>query len=565
MQNIYLPVRKVLYFLDILVVITFTSATSIAQPGISYNAVINGLSSPVDVVNAGDNSNRVFVVQQGGTIRVYDQSFVYLGDFLTVSGISAGGERGLLSLAFHPDFKNNGFFFVYYTNTAGDIEIARYHVNAGTPNSADASSKSVVITIAHPGQSNHNGGKLNFGADGYLYFGTGDGGGGGDVPNNAQNGNSLLGKMIRIAVNTSATAPFYSIPPDNPYVGDPNVLDEVYDIGLRNPFRWSFDRLTHDMWIGDVGQDAVEEIDFRSAATTGGVNYGWRCYEGNQSYNGSGCGPVTNYVFPVFQYLHSGTAAVTGGMVYRGSSYSNMSGYYFANDVYTGVLYLLHPDGSGGWISNTQTGLPGAVVGYGEMENGEMLAVSLNGSIYQVQSTALVPLKLVDWTGQWNNNAVVLQWRTAFEQNLQQFDIESGTDGSHFATIGSVPAVNNANGHSYQFNHTPVVSFPVYYRLHMIDVNGHAEYSTIITVYKTNTSPNSIYPTVIHNGVLQVNLSAPFQRLDVFNTVGSLVFSYNLAGQSGWQSIALPSQLRGTYLVQLISGNRKSVQKIIVE
>ena len=267
-----------------------------SQPPLTFTPVISsGLSSPVDLVNAGDGSNRVFVVQQGGTIRVYDQQFAYTGNFLTVAGISSGGERGLLSLAFSPSYSSNGFFYVYYTNANGDVEIARYHISAD-PNVADPASKVILITIPHPVNSNHNGGKLNFGNDGYLYFATGDGGSGGDPPNNAQNGNVLLGKMLRIAVNNSLTAPFYTIPADNPFVNDPNVKDEIWAMGLRNPFRWSFDRQTHDIWIGDVGQDAWEEIDYRAAGSTGGVNYGWRCYEGNAAYNTAGCGSSATYV-----------------------------------------------------------------------------------------------------------------------------------------------------------------------------------------------------------------------------------------------------------------------------
>jgi glucose/arabinose dehydrogenase len=223
-----------------------------AQPALSLTPVITtGLSSPIQFVHAGDGSNRIFIVQQGATIKVYDASFNYLSDFLTVSNVTVGGERGLLSMAFHPAYASNGFSYVYYTNTAGDLELARYHVSSDA-NVADAASKVVLITIPHPTNSNHNGGELHFGADGYLYLSTGDGGGGGDVPNNAQNTAVLLGKMLRFNVNTSNVSPYYTIPAGNPFG------NEIYDLGLRNPFRWSFDRLTKDMWIGDVGQDSFE-------------------------------------------------------------------------------------------------------------------------------------------------------------------------------------------------------------------------------------------------------------------------------------------------------------------
>ncbi|MBI1782752.1 MAG: PQQ-dependent sugar dehydrogenase [Sphingobacteriales bacterium] len=357
-----------------------------SQPTISFTPIITGLSSPVDIVNAGDGSNRIFVVEQGGTIKVFSSSYTLLGTFLTVTGITTGGERGLLSLAFHPDYETNGFFWVYYTNVNGDVEVSRYKVSTGNANVADAASKQVLITITHPTYANHNGGKLNFGKDGYLYFGTGDGGSGGDPNNNAQNGNSLLGKMLRINVSTSATASFYTIPPDNPFVNDANVLDEIWALGLRNPFRWSFDRSNGDMWIGDVGQDTREEIDYRSAANSAGTNYGWRCYEGNNAYNTTGCAAASNYVFPVYDYVNpsSGSASVIGGFVYRGTTYPDMQGYYYASDVYSGNLYKINISN---FTTTVQSGVPTLIAGYGETENAELLCVSLNGSAYSVQST----------------------------------------------------------------------------------------------------------------------------------------------------------------------------------
>lgn len=357
--------------------------SAISQPVISYSPVISGLSQPVDIVNAGDGSNRIFIVEQGGAIKVYNSSYTLLGTFLTVTGILTGGEQGLLSLAFHPNYEINGFFWVYYTNSAGDLEVSRFKVSSGNANQADASSKQVVITIPHPGQSNHNGAKLNFGNDGFLYFATGDGGGGGDQNNNAQNGNSLLGKMIRINVSTGTTAPFFTVPADNPFVSNQNVLDEIWALGLRNPFRWSFDRSNGDMWIGDVGQDQREEINYRAAGTTGGVNYGWRCYEGNLAYNTNGCLAASNYIFPVYDYPNPnpGSSSVTGGHVYRGVTYPTMQGYYYAADVYSGNLYKINISN---FSTSIQNGLSTLIVGFGESENGELLAVSLNGTAYSL-------------------------------------------------------------------------------------------------------------------------------------------------------------------------------------
>jgi glucose/arabinose dehydrogenase len=350
-------------------------------PQISLTSVItSGLSAPMQFVHAGDGSKRIFIVQKAGSIRVYDSTFNFLSVFGTVSNVSTNGERGLLSMAFHPNYATNGFVYVYYTNTAGNLELARYHVNSGSPNTLDAASKVIVLTIPHPTNSNHNGGELHFGIDGYLYLSTGDGGGAGDVPNNAQNTAVLLGKILRLAVNTSATAPYYSVPAGNPF------SNEVYAYGLRNPYRWSFDKATQDMWIGDVGQDSWEEINFRAAAATSGANYGWRCYEGNATYNSSGC-TGTNYIFPVHAYATQNPAAsITGGVVYRGSTYPALQGCYLSADFYSGVFYKIVPNGSG-WDITTQTLSPTGIVDFGETESGEVYVVSNTGnSVYRVTS-----------------------------------------------------------------------------------------------------------------------------------------------------------------------------------
>jgi glucose/arabinose dehydrogenase len=358
---------------------TKAKAAAVA-PQISLTSVIStGLSAPMQFVHAGDGSKRVFIPQKGGAIRVYDSAFNFISVFGTVTGITTNGERGLLSLVFHPDYATNGFVYVYYTNASGNLELARYHVNSSTPNAWDASSKVIVLTIPHPTNSNHNGGELHFGTDGYLYLSTGDGGGAGDVPNNAQNTSVLLGKVLRLNVNTSASAPYYSIPPGNPF------SNEVYAYGLRNPYRWSFDKATQDMWIGDVGQDSWEEINFRAAAATSGANYGWRCYEGNNAFNTSGC-TGSNYIFPVHAYATQNPAAsITGGVVYRGTTYPSLQGVYLSADFYSGIFYKIVPNGSGGWDITTQTLSPTGIVDFGETESGEVYVVSHTGnSVYRV-------------------------------------------------------------------------------------------------------------------------------------------------------------------------------------
>lgn len=372
--------------------------TNAQAPTISFDTVITGLAAPIQVVNAGDSSGRIFIVQKGGTVRVYNKDYSFRRNFLVVTGISTGGEQGLLSIAFHPDYRNNGFLYAFYVTTGGNLELARYRVSANA-DSADVASRVTLITIPHPTNANHNGGELHFGPEGYLYLSTGDGGGGGDVPNNAQTTSILLGKMLRFAVDTTSTPPYYSVPADNPFG------NEVFAYGLRNPFRWSFDRLNYDMWIGDVGQDAFEEIDHRRYDSTNGVNYGWRCYEGNNTYNTMGCGPITNYVFPIYTYpLPAATSgSITGGAVYRGELYPNLYGYYMATDYTSGRFYKIKYDSvAHTYDSSTQAGLTSGIVDFGETEEGELFAANINnGRVLRIVSNGPANYTFAG-NGNWN-------------------------------------------------------------------------------------------------------------------------------------------------------------------
>jgi len=359
-----------------------------AQPNLSLTLVISGLSQPMQLVHPGDGTNRIFIVLKSGTILVYNRAYQLQGTFLAItSGITTSGEQGLLSLAFHPDYRNNGLFYVYYSNGIGDLELARYHVS-NDPNVADDQSKVILKTISHQAAANHNGGELHFGKDGYLYLSTGDGGGAGDPPNNAQTTSILLGKILRFAVNTSNVAPYYTIPAGNPFG------TEVLAYGLRNPFRWSFDRVTYDMWIGDVGQDSWEEINYRHRDSLAGVNYGWRCYEGNVPQDLSvGCtGPATDYVWPIHTYPTPSPGAVTGGTVYRGNTYIAFRGYYVGADFYSGTWYKIKYDSiSHTATTTTQVISPTGLSDFGETEDGELFAVSLtSGAVYRIKSDGAI-------------------------------------------------------------------------------------------------------------------------------------------------------------------------------
>ncbi len=339
-----------------------------------------GLSAPVAIVDPGDGSGRLFIVEQPGTIRIWQNGALLPTAFLTIPAatISCCDERGLLGLAFHPDFENNGYFFVNYTERdppscspspgpgcALNTVIARFTVQSivdpvnGSPNFADYATEVRLLRFNQP-FSNHNGGDLHFGSDGYLYISTGDGGSGGDPNNYGQNISSLLGKILRIDVDATPPAGHglcgiqpqaYAAAPGNPYLGGQVAgCDEVWHIGLRNPFRFSFDRSNADIFIGDVGQGSREEIDFRASGAAGIANWGWRCYEGNSDHNLAGCGPIGNYLFPIHDYGHTaGRCSVAGGYRYRGNVYGNLAGVYLFGDYCTGEIWSLTQGGGGVW------------------------------------------------------------------------------------------------------------------------------------------------------------------------------------------------------------------------
>ena len=351
---------------------------------IAISTFATGFSSAVEIANAGDS--RLFVVQQGGAIRIVNTSGVInTTNFLTLPNtlVLSGGERGLLGLAFHPNYATNGYFYVNYTRqTDGATVIARYSVSASNPDIADPTSALVLLTIPQP-FSNHNGGTLRFGPDGYLYIGMGDGGDGGDPGNRAQNINENLGKMLRLDVD--AAAPY--IPAGNPYVGVAGN-DEIWAIGVRNPWKWSFDKLTGDLWIADVGQNAVEEINHVTGNGGPGLNYGWKCYEGNSVYT-TGCAvPTTTYTFPVATYPHSGTnsgCSITGGYVYRGSMYPALTGKFFFSDYCNGGVNTVNTNGTVTY--NSFAGITG-IMTYGQDVNGE-LYFARSTTVYKIYDSAL--------------------------------------------------------------------------------------------------------------------------------------------------------------------------------
>ncbi|HEX9924260.1 MAG TPA: PQQ-dependent sugar dehydrogenase [Anaerolineae bacterium] len=376
-----------------------TANGAIDWPDIELVEIETGFDFPVHITHAGDGSDRIFVVEQDGVIRIIKNGTLLGTPFLNISGRvqfngTSNDEQGLLSVAFPPDYANKNYFYVYYTNNSGDNVVTRFFVDdpVNTPDVADPNSEQPVLYLNHPSNSNHNGGQLAFGPnDGYLYLAPGDGGSSNDPPNNAQTTSTLLGKVLRLDVETGAPTATYTIPASNPFT-QTAALDEIWALGLRNPWRFSFDRQTGDLYIGDVGQGAREEIDFQPAASVGTENYGWKILEGTICRPPtSGCTPPANYVPPIADYPRSSPdCSVTGGYVYRGQLYYRMQGVYFYSDFCSGRIRALKYDGSA-WQGLLLLDTPYSVSTFGEDEAGNLYlahrAGGPNGTIYQIVDT----------------------------------------------------------------------------------------------------------------------------------------------------------------------------------
>lgn len=379
------------------------ASVAVAQSpvAIELEPYATGLGDVVDIANAGDD--RLFAVIRQGTIRLIDASgTVQPTPFLTIDSVDhEASEQGFLGLAFDPNYAENGFFYVNYIHGTGDgdTRISRFSVMQGDPDHADPTSEQVLYTFPQPAW-NHNGGDLDFGPDGYLYFPLGDGGGGGS--NNAQDLSDPLGDVIRIDVSDPDTT--YTIPPSNPWVGaGPDTLPEIWASGLRNPFRFGFDAFTGDLWIGDVGAGTYEEVDFWPAGDNSGPNFGWPCYEGNTAYSSSGCQPQSAYEFPLSVHTHTGQSwcSVIGGRVYRGDLYPRLYGRYFYTDHCGGQFYSLHPDGVGGWVREQVNAT--ATYGYTCIVENNALELFVGnrstGIIYRMADTCPMPLPVVTEEG----------------------------------------------------------------------------------------------------------------------------------------------------------------------
>lgn len=374
----------------------------LAQPQLEFSNLGRKFNQPVDIVNANDGKGRLFVAQKTGLLRVYypEGDSVQTTNFLNFTQrVLTNSERGLLGVAFHPNFPDSAYCYINYISNgqgpanSGQTVVSRFEVIEGDQIIADAASEKVILAFNQP-FANHNGGDLAFGPDGYLYIPTGDGGSGGDPNDAGQDPQSLLGKLLRIDVDKPTPGgPNYGIPADNPFMGSTRVRDEIWALGLRNPWRVSFDRETGDLWIADVGQIQREEINFQPSNSIGGENYGWDCREGLIAYQGPPGGPsdscslAGNFVDPVFDYdrTASGGRSITGGYVYRGPESNEWQGHYICSDFEFDNFFIVTPDGPNGreLITIENTGL-NSITSFGEDEAGKLYAVSISGNLYRI-------------------------------------------------------------------------------------------------------------------------------------------------------------------------------------
>lgn len=521
-----------------------------AQLDIELQQVASGFSSPVDITHAGDE--RLFIVERSGRIKIMDCDRTVLSEpFLDIDNkvtpTSGQNEQGLLGLAFHPDFQNNGYFFVHYTANTEDGVIARYSVNPSNPNIADPDSEEIILNIDQP-TWNHNGGCLKFGPDGYLYIGLGDGGFANDPGNRAQNRQNFLGKMLRLDVDNGTP---YSIPESNPFAVDDETLDEIWAIGLRNPWRFSFDKETGDLWIGDVGQGQWEEINFQAADSPGGENYGWRCYEGNHNFNTSGCNGIGEYVGAIAEYNHQGFThcSVTGGFVYRGAKFPSLVGQYLYVDYCSGRFWATSADGSGGWNTEQLGSFPGyGISTFGEDINGEMYAASLGqGRIYRVHAAGVEVNDVLDGVN--SENGII----TAPE----------GYCDYHWYQDGAL--VENVSGNIFETQ-----AIGDYYVIAYDD--SHFDYTSATISITTNTqeleslrqiqlSPNPF----IDKLVLQLESTQPLDvNILILDVQGKQVFekAVELRGQHS-ETLSLKDLEAGIYMMHLQTDEGEVIRKIV--
>lgn len=491
----------------IIYVIALVVTVPLFAQEVDLHLFADGFSSPVGIEHAEDD--RLFIIEQGGIIKILnedgsieDQPFLDLSD-----STNADGEQGLLGLAFHPNYLSNGYLYVQYSDLDGENKLCRYTRSDSDPNNVDPLSEVLIKRYDQP-FNNHNGGDINFGPDGYLYIALGDGGGYGDPLGRAQNPMDYLGKMLRIDVDNGNP---YAIPASNPFVNNTNYLPEIWSIGLRNPWRFSFDSETGDMWIADVGQNNWEEINFEPANQSGGVNYGWKCFEADAGF--SNC-PESNMQMPIFQYSHDeefGGSSVTGGYVYRGAKYPNLTGKYIFSDFISGNFWMIeltdNPASNATHLGDFQDF---RYTAFGENAEKDLFVADYSGKIFEVVDTsAILPLQIVQWDLYQQGEHIHLEWESENEHLVDYYVPERSKDGIEFQSLGKVETTGQNSSLRQQYFHVDkdVFSGINYYRILQVNKDGTLDYTNTKSLKSQNKEG---FPKLMPNPSFgQANLVSP--------------------------------------------------------
>jgi glucose/arabinose dehydrogenase len=526
----------------LLISFLFSSALAFSQPMLNFTPMsLSGpaLSQPVDITGCGDNSGRLFIVEKRGTMRIVQNGVVLPDFFLDIEDqVMNSGERGLLGVAFHPQFPAVPYIFVNYViNGTITNRISRFTLASAN----DIDENSELILMEQTGiQSNHKAGDIVFGLDGYLYFGMGDGGGGGDPSNAGQNIETRLGKIIRIDINDTDPGLNYAIPPDNPFVGE-DGLDEIWAIGMRNPWRISFDRGTGDLWIGDVGQNLWEEVDMVPALTPGGMNFGWDCKEGNHNYEPNNCPGNTEFVWPVFEYPHSCNpclngygASLTGGFVYRGNDYPVLEGCYVMADYISNYLWMIKQTGTNPPTFDIYvqdgTGLVNQLVTFGEDDDGELYASNLAGTLYSVSATGFLPIQWENVGAKKVDGGNQIEWTLFQSIGLDHFEIQRSlkVDFTEYTVVKEIQPVQDQV--SYTYTDPFIQPQAVYYRIAAQMQDGSTEYSPFMRIIPDPLSkPTLVYEQ--NSQMWRINLPEAWRNGDatLYDLQGKEIYSQKIA------------------------------------
>ncbi|MEO6130251.1 MAG: PQQ-dependent sugar dehydrogenase [Saprospiraceae bacterium] len=524
-------------------VLLFLSSRIFTQPTLAFtplNLTGGTLDHPVDITGCGDGSGRLFVVEKKGDIRIILNNVIQSGFFLNIpDSVETNGERGLLGMAFHPAYPDSPYVFVNYVLKGTVItRICRFTLNPNNPN--DLLETSQKILIAQAGiQSNHKAGDLAFGPDGYLYIGMGDGGGGGDPGENGQNINSLLAKILRIDINVGVP-PYFAYPPDNPFVNAPGS-DAVWAYGMRNPWRISFDRVTGDFWIGDVGQDLWEEVDFVYAGTPGGMNFGWDCREGNHVYEPAGCPGESAFTYPIFEYPHTcdppcntgGGSSMTGGFVYRGSAYPVLYGYYVFADYGSNNVWTLKQTGFGNppvFTFALYDALSISVVeSFGEDDNGELYALSYSGAVYAVSATGTLDVGWTKIKATPSHQGNKIEWALDAIYGINHFQIQRSyfSDFNQFVKVTDIDP--DPDERNYHYNDPFINSSGSYYRVAAYLDDGTIEFSPTAHIAPDEKS-NPELSFDFNTNRWRISVPASWQENDIllYDLQGRVVYNKKL-------------------------------------